>query len=515
MTALVFALVLNQMLSIQQWQAAVKRHPGPANYRGLADALLDAQQFQAASDYYLLAAKGYLATGDSNACKVLTDRANRYRSSVRLFVVQPVAGSSAQGAGAKWEPLSGCYLGANIDREDAVDDTFMDGDQLYRDPGEFNQAVGKHHAIFFTYLAYGRRFPAHWVKTMLDAGAGVQIAWEPNSLDQVQDDEYLHQFAAMAAASRAPIFLRFASEMNGDWTAGSYGGNPALYREKFRLVASVMHAEARNVAMVWCPNEIPEDPIPSYFPGDDAVDWVGVNFYSVLYNDGDRAKAADWRNPVDALDFIYRTYSAKHPIMVGEWAATHRSVVDETDRDDFAISKIQQFYSSLPLRYPRVKAVNWLSMNTMRHAEGSRRLNDFSLMSKPDIASAFGKAVASPYYLDSILDDTPSPIRYAELGPGVRLQSGDQLVADVHCYELAPTVVWSVDGHEIGRTTAVGASSVTLPSAPVHFVQAELRDHTGRTVLVVKQPLQGPIAAPAPRSAPRSAPLPSGAGPRQ
>ena len=61
-------------------------------------------------------------------------------------------------------PITVCYLGANIDREDTIDDTFMDGDQVYRTPDAFNQSVGKHHAMFFTYLAYGREFPAHWVK---------------------------------------------------------------------------------------------------------------------------------------------------------------------------------------------------------------------------------------------------------------------------------------------------------------------------------------------------------------
>jgi hypothetical protein len=494
MLALLAGLIVGQGDRIQYWQAAVKQRPGPANYRGLADALVDAQFYQRASDYYLMAAKGYLATGDPNAYKVLAEKSNRFRSSVQLYVVQPtqLADVMPLYTRAKWEPFYGCYLGANIDREDAIDDTFMDGDQTYREPGLFNQAVGKHHAVFFTYLAYGRRFPAHWVKLMADANAGVQIAWEPSSLEQVQDDDYLHRFAEMAAASGGPVFLRFASEMNGDWTASTYGGNPALYREKFQLVARVMHAMAPNVAMVWCPNEIPEATIPSYFPGDDAVDWVGVNFYSVLYTDGDRARSADWRNPVDALDYIYRTYSAKHPIMVGEWAATHRSVADDSDRDDFAITKIRQFYSALPLRYPRVKSVNWLSMNTMRYAEGDRKLNDFSLMSKPDIAQAFGQAVSSPYYLDSIPTEAPaSTIRYVPLTSKTTIHAGDQVVADVRCYDPSPTVVWSEDGKEIGRTSNVGAATISLTKSPTRFIQAELRDHNGRQVLLLKLPTHG------------------------
>ncbi len=494
MSVVLAALVLGQGERVQYWEAAVKRRPGPANYRGLADALVDIEKYQRAADYYSLAAKGYLANGDSNASKVLTEKANRYHSSLQLYIVQQthIADVMPLYTKAKWEPFYGCYLGANIDREDAIEDTFMDGDQVYREPGQFNQAVGKHQAMLFTYLAYGRRFPAHWVKVVGDSQAGVQIAWEPASLNQVQDDRYLRGFAQMAAASQAPIFLRFASEMNGDWTSSSYGGNPALYREKFRLVASIMHALAPNVAMVWCPNETPETTIPSYFPGDDAVDWVGVNFYSVLYNDGDRARSADWRSPSDALDYIYRTYSAKHPIMVGEWAATHRSVVDDEDRDDFAISKIRQFYSVLPLRYPRVKAVNWLSMNTMRYAEGARRLNDFSLMAKPEIAQAFGQAVSSPYYLDTIMEETPaSPVRYLPLTPGTPIHAGDQLVADVRCYDQSPTVVWTVDGREVARTSNPGASTISTTMSATRSIQVDLRDHSGRPVLSIKQPSKG------------------------
>jgi hypothetical protein len=494
MWVMLAAIAVGQSDRIQHWEAAAKRRPGPANYRGLADALLDSGIYQRASDNYALAAKGYLALGDSNAYKVLMETSNRYRSTVRVFVVRrtEVADVMPYYTGAKWEPFYGCYLGANIDREDSIDDTFMENDQTYRQPGPFNQAVGKHQAMYFTYLAYGRPFPAQWVRVMANASAGVQIAWEPSSLDAVQNDDRLRDFARAAAESRSPIFLRFASEMNGDWTASSYGGNPDLYRQKFRMVAKVMHSIAPNVAMVWCPNETPEATIPSYFPGDDAVDWVGVNFYSVLYNDGDRAREASWRNPVDALDFIYRTYSAKHPIMVGEWAATHRSVLDSGDRDDYAEMKIRQFYTSLPLRYPRVKAVNWLSMNTMRYAEGDRKLNDFSLISKPGIAQAFGQAVSSPYYLNMIqTQPAMSSVRYVPISSSAQVHAGDQLVADVRCYDQSPTVIWSVDGHEVGRTAGSGASTVSVSKSPTHLVQADLRDHDGRQVLSVKLPAKG------------------------
>src|SRR5690606_9868459 len=113
-------------------------------------------------------------------------------------------------------------------------------------------------------------------------GRYVHIAFEPNDgLDKVKDDEYLREFADDLAATKAPIFLRYASEMNGDWV--KYHGDPELYREKFRLVSKVMKERAPNVAMVWCPFSTPVGSIPDYYPGDEWVDWVGVNIYSVTY----------------------------------------------------------------------------------------------------------------------------------------------------------------------------------------------------------------------------------------
>ena len=72
------------------------------------------------------------------------------------------------------------------------------------------------------------------------------------------DASYAHRLKLVAddmARSHAKIFLRFASEMNGDWT--NYHNNPAEYRRKFRLVHQVMRRRAPNVATVWCPYTFP------------------------------------------------------------------------------------------------------------------------------------------------------------------------------------------------------------------------------------------------------------------
>lgn len=213
---------------------------------------------------------------------------------------------------AKFEPPSGCYIGAFIERDPVA----------RGDIGKFEQLAGKKHASYIVYVSYGQSFPWDFVRKCIEAGAVPHIAFEPNrGLQVVRDDAYLRGFAREARKAGCPIFLRWASEMNGDWTA--YHGDPQLYIEKWRLVWKVFREEAPNVAMVWTPFAMPQSIIPAYYPGDEYVDWVGINIYSVWCHDGDPKKPAWFEDPVDFLRFIYDLYADRKPIQISEFAATH------------------------------------------------------------------------------------------------------------------------------------------------------------------------------------------------
>ncbi|EGF79028.1 hypothetical protein BATDEDRAFT_35503 [Batrachochytrium dendrobatidis JAM81] len=108
-----------------------------------------------------------------------------------------------------------------------------------------------------------------------------------------------------------PILLRYAPQMNGNWFP--YGQDPKAYRESFVKLANMVHNTTNNTAMVWSPvsalsypfpggrffpNQTEsrfqqldtnqdgvfnaeDDPFLPYYPGDDAVDWVGIStFYT-------------------------------------------------------------------------------------------------------------------------------------------------------------------------------------------------------------------------------------------
>lgn len=390
---------------------------------------------------------------------------------------------------AKFEPTYGCYTGAFIDHEDSIHGTYRDEyGNWRRDVTAFNHLTDTHHAIFFMYMGYGRQFPNKWIKHLNDNGAAAQIALEPTKLEDVQDDAYLHEFARQAKASKVPIFLRFASEMNGDWVP--YHGNPALYVEKYRLVAKVMHDEAPNVAMVWCVFETPVSSMADYYPGKDAVDWVGINIYSVPFWDNDPKRGAEWRNPSDSLRYVYDRYATRHPIMICEYGASHRSSLDMIGRSQLAQTKMSQMYASLPREYPRVKAICWLSMNAITHAIPGRQTNDYSLLQDDAVRRRYHDLTRDPYYLAKV-PKTGSAVAKQQAIPlvdGQVVKGRVALSAWVKLYDDSPRVIWKVNDKVMLDSTVAGPHRWVLDGRKFDggpaTVSMEVYDEAGRQVAV-------------------------------
>lgn len=477
---------------------AVRKDPSAANYFKLAEAAVATEDFESARKAYEGAAGIYRSLGKISFAYSAERLAQRYEVVAKPFVHEEAdKGTMAMfDTKRRLEPAYGCYLGAFIDHEDSIKGTYRDEYGTWRrDVSSFNHLSGTHHALFFMYLGYGRQFPQKFVEHMKLNKAGAQIAWEPSSLEQVKDDAYLHEFARAAKESKTPIFLRFASEMNGDWVP--YHGDPKKYIEKFRLVAKVMHEEAPNVAMVWCPFETPVSIMNDYYPGDEAVDWVGVNIYSVPYWNDDPKQPAAWRNPADALRYVYETYSEKHPIMICEYAASHRSSLDQMDRSELARTKMAQFYSALPRIYPRVKAVCWLSMNAIKHAIPGRQSNDYSLLGDENVRRRYEELLSvEPHYLRTLeLGEWTYAKSYpVELDDGALLPRRAALTAWVKLYDDHPTVVWKVNGQAVSQSSLPGPHRYVLDTRKLPkgeaTIELDVFDDAGRLAAHVERKVQ-------------------------
>ena len=303
---------------------------------------------------------------------------------------------------AKYEPERGCYLGAFIEK-----DKVARGD--YR---KFESMTGKKHASYFTYVGYGMPFPSEWVARVKAVGAAPHLAFEPNEgLKKVLDDEYLHEWARAARAADCPVFLRFASEMNGNWTA--YHDDAKLYVEKFRLIHRVMSEEAPNVAMIWTPFASLRDNFDAYYPGDRAVDWVGVNIYSVYIHDGNPQKLAAHEDPIDFLRVIYRKYADRKPLHISEFAAAHYHKALNRSVVDFAIEKMDRFYGTVRTSFPRVKSINWFCMDTIDEKLAD---SNYCLLDDTRKLATYQLLISDEYFLSNI-DERSTPVTVAPRPP--------------------------------------------------------------------------------------------------
>jgi len=384
------------------------------------------------------------------------------------------------------EPDHGCYLGAYIELDPKLVSTYIDSNQRIRKlPEEFESIVGKRHASYFFYQGYGFPLPVDWIKLLADRNKIVHIALEPNDgLEAVKDDAYLRLLADQLKSTNARILLRFASEMNGEWT--KYGGNPSLYRQKFRLVAAVMKQRAPNVAMVWCPYATPVGNIRSFYPGHDAVDWVGVNIYNVTYFDQNPSTPAHNVEPEDLLKFVYETYSKQKPIMIGEYATTHFSRLENRSIPTFAVNNIRSIYASLRSKFPDVKAIYYFSSNNLliRHAAN----NNYALTADPQVLEAYREAITPDYFLSEPRKPTQLP---EKLEDGSLLLQGQYEIRAALVGANNGLIRFTLDGRVIHSKQTSKHARAFLDSSQLtpgkHTLVAEAFNGEGKTVATAKQ----------------------------
>jgi hypothetical protein len=444
-----------------------------ASWRERAERCVKLGAFSEASRSFAEEAKIYRRKGDPEAALVEDLKAARYRTEIQLFYWRPAR--ELERPAARLEPARGCMVGAFIDRDDLLPSHSF-GPQRHGDIPAFNKETQKRHASFFTYLSLQREFPQPWADYVREQGAIPNLAWEPRDLREVGPG-VIRPFVEALKSYGGPVILRFASEMNGDWTR--YHGDPALYRRTFRYVYEATR-EVPGAVMLWCPNAIPADSIEDYYPGDDACDWVGVNFYSVMFLDNDPKRPGDWIHPIDLLDGVYRRYAQRKPIAIGEYAASHQSSQSPTARLDFARIKLAQLYQALPLCYPGVKLVNWYDCNNLTQARSERQLNNFQLTDQPEIVQDYAQWVNHPWFLGARQRSSP-----VEAAPFPKFLPGPVEVEPwVRSYLPDPQVFFRLDGKLLALHQLPQGGRLKLPSLRdgKHKLEVLVYDRSGKFI---------------------------------
>ena len=446
------ALPLWEQLAVDMQQIGQPEAAGFAAQN--AGRILDRMgQYQEAVGYYNLEARLWDALprpGQEKWSEVDKSRALTLNPVIGLFVEKPFTTASGGKLG-KFEPANGIVFGATTLEDPAI------GNRK-----QFQEIVaakfGKPYSGILAYVNWGD-LPSSAPELQQAAAAKVllQMAWQlTGGLEAVADDAYLRRFASELKTYGQPVLLRFGGEMNGDWVV--WGGNPQLYKEKFRLVTAVMRQEAPNVAMVWAPNYIPAETVDSYYPGDEWVDWVGINAYTDYYCNGDPAMdpatAAVFfqgkeANPLNKFQAIYDRYSPRKPVLIGETGIAWANRTPYLEVPDWARQNLRRFYGYLPLAFPRIKAAFYFNAD-LRGKSAAAGFSHYLVSGRPLLEQAIREAITSPLYLNDYT--SAAPVTY---NPAEYLPTAGALACYIPSGPIVPSrVVYQFNGQPIGSATA-------------------------------------------------------------
>ncbi|WP_104118590.1 OpgC domain-containing protein [Arthrobacter sp. B1805] len=299
-------------------------------------------------------------------------------------------------------------------------------------------------------------------------GALAAVTLEPTKpLEELTDADAQRLAETLGRISdefRTAFFVRFAPEMNGTWLR--WGQQPERYVTAFRTVAATIHSSVPTAAMVWAPSyaagypfteaygamegheagavpsldtngngliDAGDDPYSPYYPGDDAVDWVGLSLYHfgsytqgpTATPDGARQYSGDIATSVlpepdkftdqlagtygvaeeaPRIDFAKEYAAGKNKRLLVQTAA----LFDPEDPDTAPEADIkrawldQVFDPAIAEKYPEIGMVSWLELSR-QEPEADGHVVDWGLSADDATRAA----------LQEVLDNAPGVI----LGP--------------------------------------------------------------------------------------------------
>jgi hypothetical protein len=237
---------------------------------------------------------------------------------------------------------------------------------------QFTNLVGKDLYMYWEmgglwFTPTQRFWMCDYYKPMLDSGLikalsmSIQPAtqaandnWTVVEIANGQWDSLIRSFAVTTKAFSYPLWIRLGGEMNicqGDASgvgAPSFGKDPLAYVNAWKRFVDIFRQEGvTNAIFVWNPNCVDIGPHhwTEYYPGDDYVDWVGIDMYQYQPT----------VDPAWLMSGIYDDYCAKKPIGIFEWGVNWNG---ENYPDSVRATWTTKFFDAVETR-PQIKLIQY------------------------------------------------------------------------------------------------------------------------------------------------------------
>lgn len=168
-------------------------------------------------------------------------------------------------------------------------------------------------------------------------------------------DAQIRERAAEARQLNGPFFSRLFHEMDGQY-GRSYDLTPELFEKYWRRVRDIFAEEGvTNAVWVWTPAAFAASEA-GWYPGDDVVDWIGVDPYLWIGDAGAsrcRNTNVQYQPLATRVGTDFWEFADKHPskpIMLAEWGSGWQA--DSAIRENFISSAADAIK-----QHPKLKAL--------------------------------------------------------------------------------------------------------------------------------------------------------------
>lgn len=262
--------------------------------------------------------------------------------------------------------------------------------------------------------------------------------------------------------SSVPVYLRFGAEFN-IWEDLVDADS---YKYAFRLVSDYFKSRNSNVAMVWSPNQTSNwyIDIDDFYPGDKYVDWVGMSSYASRYFKGEKNqkdsneivfKSGRNSNPVIMVKDIIDRYGGRKPIMISESGCGHTIIKSGEDASEFAMKRLKQYYSYLPMVYPQIKLIAYFD----HYVISPNEKNDYRLTTNANLQKEYIKLTKGERFIQDGYDNDVS-MSYQKVGDGTSLNNTFLVSCYAHKYDNdTQKVTYFIDDKYAGMSSEIPYST--------------------------------------------------------
>ena len=267
---------------------------------------------------------------------------------------------------AMYEPSKGSFIGMYTDAFQRSDGRVIAAHEA---------VIGVRHAAFMEVMHIDGDFPLLWVlECIAEQKVPVIVILPPEEGDPFGNhwERTLTEAAIAFAEVPVPMFAVFYPvPPNPVWDV-------ATYIAFFRYARAIFAIYAPHVAFVWTVDASKEnfkENFRNYFPGNLAVDWVGLTLFSEALE------------VPEYITHFYNAFQRDKPIMLN-LGLSHFSTEDHRYRIAETVAALEQIYHTIQREFPRVKMVNYMDVNRLDY-DG----HDYRISMDIDLQAAYRDSV--------------------------------------------------------------------------------------------------------------------------